>query len=315
MLKGFLYICLQMPNKRGNRNLPSVMKNTLAALLLLFSFLANAQDFRAYQFYNRQSKKVNPEKMIRELAQYDVVLFGEHHNNSINHWLQLRLTKALFAEKKGKIMLGAEMFERDNQRGLDAYLAGKTNPKNLKDSVRLWQNYETDYRPLLDFAKTEKLRFIATNIPRTYASQVAKQGLASLNDLPGSEQLLIAQLPIEVTLETPGYKEMKSLMGDHVPKTKLMNFIAAQAVKDATMAESILKNRQPGTLFIHYNGDYHSKQYGGIYWYLKKKNPHLKIAVISVFETDDAQLEVPKKDFYPTEFNLVMPADMIKTYP
>ena len=291
------------------------MKNTFALLLLALTIFCKAQDFRAYQFYNKKSQKVTPEKMIRELSGYDVILFGEHHNSSINHWLQLKVTEALYTQKGGKIILGAEMFERDNQAGLDRYLAGKTDPKNLKDSVRLWQNYETDYRPLVDFAKTKKLQFIATNIPRKYASQVSKQGLKSLNSLSDAEKKYIAALPVEVTLETPGYTEMKSLMGDHVAETKLIDFISAQAVKDATMAESILKNTRPGMLFIHYNGDYHSKQYGGIYWYLKKKNPGLKIAVISVFEAESADLPLPEKDFSPTEFNLVFPADMTKTYP
>lgn len=274
----------------------------------------NAQDFDAYKFYNKNSKKVSPKDLIRDLAGYDVVLIGEHHDNSINHWLEKRITEALFEKKKGQVILGAEMFERDNQPALDSYLAGKIEAKNLKDSVRLWKNYETDYRPLLDFAKEKKLSFIATNVPRKYASQTSKNGIASLDDLPENEKKYIAKLPIEVTLETPGYKEMKSLMGDHVDEMKLMNFVSAQAVKDATMAESIFLNLRPGTTFIHYNGDYHSKQYGGIYWYLKKKKPNLKIAVISVFESEKPVLSLPEKDLIPTEFNLIIPADMAKTY-
>jgi len=167
---------------------------------------------------------------------------------------------------------------------------------------------------LVDFAKNKKISFIATNVPRKYASQTSKNGINSLNELPEAEKKFIAKLPIEVTLETPGYKEMKSLMGDHVDEMKLMNFVSAQAIKDATMAESISQNLQSGKTFIHYNGDYHSKQYGGIYWYLKKKNPNLKIAVISVFESEKPELSLPEKDFIPTEFNLVISSDMTKTY-
>lgn len=286
--------------------------------LLLFSILIlgvlNAQNFDAFKFYNKKSKEVDSKNLIKELSNYDVVLFGEHHDNSINHWLQKRITEALFKKKNGQIILGAEMFERDNQQALNWYLAGKIEAKNLKDSIRLWKNYETDYRPLVDFAKDKKLNFIATNVPRKYASQTSKQGIKALEELAESEKKFIAKLPIEVTLETPGYKEMKSLMGDHVDEMKLMNFISAQAIKDATMAESILENLQVGKTFIHYNGDYHSKQYGGIYWYLKKKNPSLKIAVISVFESEKPELVLPEKDFIPTEFNLVIPADMTKTY-
>lgn len=290
------------------------MKNALFLLSIFISGFINAQNFDAFRFYNKNRKEVGPKELINKLSSYDVVLIAEHHDNSINHWLEKRIMEALFEKKKGQVILGAEMFERDNQVSLDAYLSGKIEAKNLKDSLRLWKNYETDYRPLVDFAKDKKLQFIATNVPRQYASQTSKQGIASLEQLPESEKKFIAKLPIEVTLETPGYREMKSLMGDHVDELKLTNFISAQAIKDATMAESILENWQTGKTFIHFNGDYHSKQYGGIYWFLKKKNPNLKIAVISVFESEKPELHLPEKDFIPTEFNLVIANDMTKTY-
>lgn len=290
------------------------MKHIFIAILLTGFCSLKAQDLKAYQFYDKKGKEVKTEKLVKELADYDVVFFGENHNSSINHWLQLKITEALFAKKNGQLILGAEMFERDNQAQLNQYLNGKFDAKTLKDSVRLWNNYATDYKPLVDFAKDKKLNFIATNIPRRYASQTAKEGLESLNKLSEKEKTYIAQLPIKVTLDTPGYPEMKKMMGDHAEGTKVMNFISAQAVKDATMAESILKNYQAGKIFIHYNGNYHSKEFGGIYWYIKQKNPNLKMSVISVFESDDPELKVPTKDYIPTDFNLIIPADMTKTF-
>jgi len=290
------------------------MKNIFSIILFVIFCSLNAQDFKAYQFYTQKGKAIKPEKLTKELAQYDIVFFGENHNNSINHWLQLKITEALYQQKNGQITLGAEMFERDNQSQLNDYLNGKFDAKTLKDSARLWSNYATDYKPLVDFAKAKKLSFIATNVPRRYASQTAKEGLESLNKLPAKDKSYIAQLPIKVTLETPGYPEMKKMMGDHADEMKVMNFISAQAIKDATMAESIVKNLQSGKTFIHYNGNYHSKEFGGIYWYIKQKNPNLKMAVISVFESEDAELKVPEKDYIPTDFNLIIPEDMTKTY-
>ena len=290
------------------------MKNIFIAIFLAGLCSLQGQSFKAYQFYDQKGKELKTDKLIKELAEYDVVFFGENHNNSINHWLQLKVTEALYEKKNGQVILGAEMFERDNQSQLDQYLNGKIDAKTLKDSARLWNNYMTDYKPLVDFAKAKKLNFIATNIPRRYASQTAKEGLESLNKLSEKEKNYIAQLPIRVSLETPGYQEMKAMMGDHAEGTKVMNFISAQATKDATMAESILKSLEAGKTFIHYNGNYHSKEFGGIYWYIKQKNPNLKMAVISVFETEDPQLKIPKKDYVPTQFNLVIPSDMTKTY-
>lgn len=284
----------------------------LTYFIFQISFL-NAQEIKPFQFYNEKGKTVKFDKMIKDLANYDVVFIGEHHNNSINHWLQLQITKALSGKKNNQLTLGAEMFERDNQSQLNDYLSGKLDEKVLKDSMRLWQNFTTDYKPLVDFAKDKKLKFIATNIPRRYASIVAKKGLDSLNTVTEKEKSWMMKLPVEVTLDTPGYPEMMEMMGDHAGPNA-MNFVAAQAVKDATMAESIFKNLEKGKLFIHYNGDYHSKEFGGTVWYLKKLNPDLKIAVISVFESEDENLTLPKEDFTPTNFNLVVPADMTKSY-
>ncbi|KQR94953.1 iron-regulated protein [Chryseobacterium sp. Leaf180] len=274
----------------------------------------NAQNFKSYQFYTQNGKEINPEKLVKNLAEYDVIFFGELHNNSINHWLQLRITEALYKKANGKITLGAEMFERDNQKQINQYLSGKLDEKQLKDSVRLWSNFATDYKPLLDFAKNNQLKFIATNVPRKYAQQTAKQGLESLNNISPEEKEFIAELPVKVTLETPGYEEMKSMMGAHADVSKAMNFVSAQAIKDATMAESILKNMEAGKMFIHFNGDFHSKEFGGIYWYIQQKDPNLKMAVISIYESENRELAFPEKNFKPTTFNLVVPADMTKTY-
>jgi uncharacterized iron-regulated protein len=126
----------------------------------------------AYILYNAKGKKIGYEKMIRILAEKDIVLFGEFHNNAIAHWLQLEVTTSL--KEKRELVLGAEMFEQDNQEALDLYLQGKLKPKGLDSMARLWKNYPTDYAPLVNFAKENHIAFGATNVPRKYASMIAK---------------------------------------------------------------------------------------------------------------------------------------------
>ncbi len=286
------------------------MKYLLLALLFCTASL-QAQDLPAYAIYNAKGKATGFTSMVKALEKYDVVLFGEYHNSSIVHWLQLKTTEALYERVGNRLILGAEMFERDNQDAVGRYLSGETDDKKLGEEARLWKNHPTDYKPLLDFAKNKGLPMVATNVPRRYASTVARKGVDSLV-LEPHEKAWVVQLPYVVTLETPGYEEMKNMMGDHAGG-RAMNFVAAQAIKDATMAESILKSLEEGKILLHYHGDFHSKQHGGIYWYLKQARPDLKIAVISLSESEERKLPLAA-DFVKTEFNLVIPKDMTKTY-
>jgi len=247
------------------------MKKLIISVVTLFFFVSIfAQIKTPFVLYNSKGKKISYKKMIRVLAQNDIVLFGEYHNNAIAHWLQLSVTKDLF--EKRKLTIGAEMFERDNQPQLDNYLQGKINAKGLDSLARLWKNYPTDYAPLVNFAKENNIPFTATNIPRKYASLVSKKGFAALDSLTAQEKSWLAPLPMAYDPELPGYKNMIAMMGGHGGE----NLPKAQASKDATMAYFILTTQLPGSLFIHYNGSYHSENYEGIGWYLAKSNPLLK---------------------------------------
>lgn len=289
------------------------MKNNFHLLFAFFiGFSGFAQDLKPYQIYNHKGNRNNFHKMIKKLKDYDVVLFGELHDNSMIHWLELKTAETLYDYKKEDLILGAEMFERDNQQQLTSYLKGEIEEKSLADSLRLWNNYRTDYAPLVNFSKENKLDFIATNVPRRYAQMVARFSQDTLSSLPSIEKSWIVKLPYEVDMQTPGYEEMKEMMKGHAGH-QIENFVAAQAIKDATMAESILENFESGQLFLHFNGDFHSKEFGGIYWYLQKQNPDLKIAVISVLQSDHPKLKLPK-DKKLTQFTIVVPEDMTKTY-
>ncbi len=234
-----------------------------------------------YRWYGKQGDEIPFENMAEALAEADVVLFGELHGNPLIHQLQEKVTRELFTIRKQELLLGTEMFEADDQLILDEYLSGLILHRHLVAEAKIWNGYESDYRPLVDFAKGQGLGFMATNIPRRYANLVAREGLAALERLSNEAQRFIAPLPITVDLATPGYQEMLGMKMGHGAGMEPSNFVAAQAVKDATMAHFILKNLPPGGLLIHFNGDYHSKRYGGIYWYLKQADRALTVLTIA----------------------------------
>jgi len=284
------------------------MKKLIVLVATLFFIVSVfAQIKTPFVLYNSKGKKVSYKQMIRVLAQNDIVLFGEYHNNAIAHWLQLSVTKDLF--EKRKLSLGAEMFERDNQEALDYYLQGKINAKRLDSSARLWKNYSTDYAPLVNFAKENNIPFTATNIPRKYASLVSKKGFTGLDSLTATEKSWMAPLPMAYDPELPGYKNMIAMMGGHGGE----NLPKAQASKDATMAHFIVTTQVPGSLFIHYNGSYHSENYEGIGWYLAKTNPLLKIKTITTVSQKNIHNLAPE-NLNKAHYIICVDSDMTNTY-
>jgi uncharacterized iron-regulated protein len=283
------------------------MKTIFFSIFFLFTIVFHAQDKKAYQLFDKNGKKVSYDKLLKASLKTQVVLFGEYHNNSVSHWLQLELTKDIAAQTP--IVLGAEMIEADNQTQLNQYLKAEIDQKKLDSTARLWKNYPTDYKPLADFAKENKFDFIATNIPRRYASMVSKKGFEVLATLTDEEKSWIAPQPIPYDASLPGYVEMMKMMGEHTS----VNMPKAQASKDATMAYFINKNLKANTIFIHYNGTFHSDNFDGINWYLKTYNPTIEIITISTVEQKDIT-KLEKENYNKANFILVVDEDVTKTY-
>lgn len=283
------------------------VKYYILSYLFLLCTIAYSQEKLAYKIFDKNGKTSSYKKLLKEASKSEIILFGEHHNNAIIHWLQLELTKDL--SEKSALVLGAEMLEADNQSPVNAYLSNAINYKKLDSTARLWPNFKTDYKPLLDFAKEKKIKFIATNIPRRYASLVFKKDLPALDLLSEQEKMWIAPLPIAFDLNLPGYKSMLGMQGGHagdkMPK--------AQAIKDATMAYFIMKNRDLASIFIHYNGTYHSDNYEGINWYLRKINKDYKIITIATVEQKDVK-SLQKDNLNKADFTIVVDEDVTKTH-
>jgi uncharacterized iron-regulated protein len=291
--------------KSSNKNLLPIF--ILGWVLLLIAPIIQAQDKPAYVLYNAKGKKVRFSKMMQQLEETDILLFGEYHNNPISHWLQLEVTTGLAGKRQ--LVLGAEMFEQDNQLALTDFIEGRISERQLDSSARLWKNYPTDYAPLVRFAKSNGIAFAATNIPRRFASLVARGGFEALDTLGSTQKSWIAPLPIAYDSTLPGYKNMLAMMGGHGGS----NLPKAQAVKDATMAHFILQFYRPGSLFIHYNGAYHSDFHEGISWYLQQKQPALRIATITtVSQKDIGQLE--KEHLGRADYIICVADNMTTTY-
>jgi uncharacterized iron-regulated protein len=328
-----------------------------------------AKNIQAFQIFDAQGKKVSYEQFLKAITvklqksapQPSVVLFGELHDNPIVHWLQYQTTSDLFRVTP-YMVLGAEMFETDQQAALNEYLnptdtsaktstvvtpmgavmGGDPTYDKFKKSTKLWPNFYTDYKPLVDFAKEHQMPFIATNIPRKYASLVYRGGFAALDTLPAEKKALFPTMPIAYDSSLGCYAEIFKATGGHGGQ----NLPKSQAVKDATMAWKIYHNlpsahygeqvmevsnsktspRVNPMVFIHYNGSYHSDNHESIEWYLRQEEksaaavqmrstmmPPMTIITISARMQDDVtQLETDNKGA--GDFIIVTPNNMNKTH-
>jgi len=287
------------------------LSTIIPVILLLGMLISMKSDLPAYAIYTAKGKKTDFGNLAKAAAKADVVLFGELHNSPVCHWLELELTRALYETRKNDLVLGAEMFETDNALIISEYLSRRVKDKNFETEAKLWPNYKTDYKPLLEFARDSSLSFYATNIPRRYASLVNQSGFEVLDSLDVEARKLIAPLPIEYDPELPGYKGMLEMMGGSSSHAN-ENLPKAQAVKDATMAYSIAQHAQKGKVFLHYHGTYHSDNYEGIVWYLKKLRPELNILTINTSEQSDVSALNSENEGV-ADFIIVVPENFTKS--
>ena len=221
------------------------------------------------------------EKSVDMLMDYNVIFIGEEHGSQSSRHAELTILKGL-AKRDPNLVLALEMFERDVQDILDAYLKRTISEKEFLKQSRPWPNYLQDYRPLVEFAKKKEMPVIAANIPRRAAAAVAMANKISA-DVMGEDS---RYLPKTFHLKSKEYhKRFVSSMREmpHSSPMKGMKvdgLYKAQVLKDSVMAASVEPFLDRRTLFCC--GRFHSDYHLGIPYQLQKNNPKLKIAVIAM---------------------------------
>lgn len=232
------------------------------------------------------------------LKDYDVIMFGEYHDQNTIHVVENEFFRAMY-ELTPNIALSMEMLERDGANDFDRYLRGELTETVMKERVRLWPNWDQDYRPMAEFARVAGLDVISSNIPRYLAAHYAKNG--TLDDVkPADRPFLPMKHIIEKNAYYDRFKETMSAPGKPMKITgeTLDRYYGAQCLKDDTMAESIALylDKHPNMKVIHYQGSFHGNYHLGVAEKLAGLRPNLKIAVIvpaeSVAETEGRNEEL-----------------------
>lgn len=243
------------------------------------------------------------ERMVARLAGAKVIFFGEQHDDPGTHAAEVELLEAI--GRSGRpVVLSLEMFERDVQGVLDDYLAGRVTEEQFLARSRPWPRYATDYRALVELARSRAWRVIAANVPRPMASAVGRAGLTVLDTLtvPGrvhaARDLLCpkddyrARFLAETRTHSAGSGPAPQL-GDTLPTAVAERFYLAQCVKDETMAESIvqaLRDSPRSAIAVHFNGSFHSDYGHGVAARVARREPGWKLASVTAVPARDLWL-------------------------
>ena len=288
------------------------MRRLMTLLVLALSALAaSAQPNPAYSVFTGDGKPTDYGKMVKALSDADIIFIGETHNCPIAHWMEYEIASDLIKRSPKGLALGAEMFETDNQLLVDEYTKGLISSDKFEAEAKLWDNYWTDYASLLYLAREHGLKFVATNVPRRYASYVKDNGLEALQSLSDEAKCLMAPLPIlfdEAAQDEAMFGFMQMIGGKGAADS---HFAEAQAIKDATMAWFIAQNFD--RKFIHFNGNFHSDNRGGIIPYLESYLPGKKIATVCS-SRQDALGSLEKENRGRADFIIVAPTDFPMSY-
>lgn len=226
----------------------------------------------------------------------DVILVGEIHDDRTAHQVQYALLVDTLASHPGTA-LSLEMFERNEQPDVDAYLAGEIDAATLVERTgsRSWGpkdpargSWEEFYQPLVDAAKDAGAPVIAANAPRRLVRLARTEGYAALKALPAEERAWVS-LP-----RTQGGADYRRRFNevmtpadadpnDQERRGALDATYRSQLVWDATMADSIVNARRAGaTKVVHCLGSFHSDFRGGTYREIKARDAFATILVVTV---------------------------------
>ena len=287
------------------------MRKLIILLLTLATLTTAAQPKLSFAIFTSGGEATDYNRMLRELRGADIIFIGETHNCPVAHWMEYEITSDIIRKSAEGLTLGAEMFEADNQLLLDEYTSGVISSDKFEAEAKLWDNYWTDYSQLLYLAREHGLKFVATNVPRRYASFVKDNGLEALQTLSDQAKSLMAPLPIPFDAQAQdeamfGFMQMMGGKG-----AADSHFAEAQAIKDATMAWFIAQNFD--RKFIHYNGNFHSDNKGGIIPYLEQYLPGKRIMTICSARQDSLK-SLDKENCGRADFIIIAPTDFPMSY-
>ena len=182
------------------------------------------------------SAVTSPPEVFARVSGKRIVYVGEYHDRFSNHAVQLEVIRSLHRKNK-KIAIGMEMFQRPFQKVLDDYIAGTIDERAMLKGTEYFKRWGFDYnlyRPVLTFAREEKIPVIALNIRREIIDKVSKGGIDSLSEEEKKE------IPPQMDFSDEDYeRRLHHIFRGHSGSNNFDFFYQSQILWDESMSQSV----------------------------------------------------------------------------
>ncbi|WP_427312036.1 ChaN family lipoprotein [Cupriavidus sp. H39] len=194
-----------------------------------------------------------PSTVSAAFAGKPYVLLGEVHDNAAGQRQRLEaLTRAV--EQGWRPAIAMEQFDRERQADIDR--ARRERPRDADYLVAqagggAWQ--WPLYRPVVALALRYDLPLVAANLSRTDAGKIVRGGLDGLFSVEERQQLgLDGAFPPDLVAAQTAVLERGHC--GNFPRAMLPGMLAAQAARDAVMAQALRPYAGRGAVLIAGNG-------------------------------------------------------------
>lgn len=206
---------------------------------------------------------VSWDEVASDMADADVVLFGEMHGHRLGLAVAQELWEDILVQSPGAV-LSMEFYERDQQLAVDDYLTGVTDREGFeKAAKRTPGNNPRGHARMIDAAKEAGRPVLAANSPRRYVSISRKEGYEKLEGL-GDAQRAMFEIPVKEKMGA--YRDRFFALMDgmalHGGEEIIKGFYRSQSLWDATMGDSVIDGLSHGSPVAHVVGYFHVS-YGG----------------------------------------------------
>ncbi len=238
-------------------------------------------------------KKVDFGAIVERARGARFVFVGESHDQAAHHIVQALIIRAL-AEFGRDVVVGFEMFTRDNQANLAPWTTGRWSQEQFIENASWKTQWGFDYalyEPIFKVVRAYKLPMVALNVPRDWVRQVGRTGLTALTE----EQRKWVPDPF---LGNESHKSVfTALMGGHpMTGTQGENIYSAQVTWDEGMATSALDymntRHNKNAVMVVVAGSGHMMYGQGINYRITRKTGERTLNVMCL--TSDGPREVSK---------------------